>query len=667
AGAKRDLPPDLGQLEGAASPAPGFPVQFDSGSYAYDAATTLADLEGDGNVEIIVGGRALNADGSLACQGKVYVYRNNGSLAWQATVRAGVNSSAAAADLNGDGVKDVVVGMGAWHDDSVKYEDRTNECGTSTPNVPTAPGNGGVIALNGTNGSALWTFDTQDWGEWGAGPNGEMANGVRDGVFSSPAVGDVNGDGQPEVVFGSWDNCIYLLDKNGNPLWGRVPFDYYNPSTGQDFCGGHGFFNHDTVWSSPALADLTGDGKLEIVVGGDISCDDPTDPSKCNRYQVPSGGLLWVIRHDGVPLARKWFDQAIFSSPAVADLDNDDNPEIVVGTGQAFQYKGYYVTATNLDLGQADVAQALPTKWQATVVGRTFSSPAIGDLDGNGILDVVTIIKYGEFGLPVGPEDWNGSYVYALRGNDGSELWRTHATIDDGRSFPINASPVLADITGDDRPEVFFPHAWAVDVLNSGGTYYARYGGNGSFAASVAVGDLDGNNALELVAPGRWNENDHANRLRGALYVWTGYTAGPTPWPMFHKNAQHTGSSDPPPKLRVSPTRFNFLLEPTDDPDHTASVYLSNQGGGGPIAWTASSNKTWLTVDPGSGQTNSTLTLNIQAPQTVTGTLRTGWSIAQVSIQATNAGVENPDQVVTVYLHVGTVYRVFLPAVLKNR
>lgn len=520
--------------------APGFPVLL-SGSYVYEAATTLSDINGDGSLEIILGGRTLNPDGTLGCSGRVYVYRANGTLMWETTVRADVSASAATEDLNGDGYKDIIVGMGAFHVDG---ENADNECGK---NNPSAPGNGGVVALDGRTGAVLWTFNTQDWGEWG------RPNGVLDGVYSSPAIGDVNGDGYPEIVFGSWDNCIYLLDRQGNPLWGEVPMD-----TPLDFCGRRGFWAHDTVYSSPALADLTGDGKLEIIIGSDVSCDDPQDPNRCNRYMMPNGGFVWVIRYDGVPLARRWFDQAMYSSPAIGDLNNDGKLDIVIGSGNSFPGTGYYITSMRLDLTKS-VTESLVTNWQTFVVGVTVSSPALGDINGDGKLEVITITKYGDWGTPVGPNVNNGSYVYAFRGDTGATLWSTHACNNDGigRSFPINASPILANVTGDSRPEIIFPHAWEVAVLNPDGTYYTKVNtangcttnsgsvllaGSGSFSASVAAGDLNQDGITEIVAPGRWNEA--LGSKRGILYVWTVSTASTAsilPWNMFRRDARHTG------------------------------------------------------------------------------------------------------------------------------
>jgi hypothetical protein len=639
-----------------------------SGSYVYEAATTLADIEGDGKKEIIVGGRSLNPDGSLGCAGIVYVYRANGDLMWQKTVRADVNSSAAVADLNGDGYKDIVVGMGAWNADG---ENADNECGK---NNPSAPGNGGVVALDGRNGDVLWVFDTQDWGEWGTGPNG-----VLDGVYSSPAVGDVNGDGKVEVVFGAWDDCIYLLDNEGNPLWGEVPID-----TPLDFCGRHGFFNHDTVWSSPALADLTGDGNLEIVVGGDISCDDPNDPNRCNLYGEPNGGFVWVIRYDGTPLARKWFDQAIYSSPAIADLDNNGVLDIAVGTGQAFPGKGYYVTSMHLDLSRP-LTEALVTNWQTPVAGRTFSSPALGDLNGDGVLDVVMIVKAGDFGAPPGPGASNGSYVYAMRGDNGAVLWQTHTCNNDsvGRSFPVSASPVLADITGDGLPEVIFPHAWEIAVLNPDGSYYtqvnrsngctdtsgsALYAGNGSFSASVAVGDLTQDGSAEIVAPGWWDEGSGSKQ--GVLYVWTGHPTLGNAWPMFHHDARHTGEYDyspKPPGISVDPPALNLWCQCDQVADVQANLTIRNTGDEG-FTWSLEV-PSYITAYPSSGVVITQTQVLLSVPTFPSGDVSSSgtYNLGTIDIFATTMTgdpVEGSPLSIPITLRVGQPNRVFLPLLL---
>ena len=68
-------------------------------------------------------------------------------------------------------------------------------------------------------------------------------------VYSSPALGDLDGDGHLEVVVGSDDGKVYAWHHDGTPVAG------WPQTTG------------DVVDSSPALGDLDGDGHLEVVVG----------------------------------------------------------------------------------------------------------------------------------------------------------------------------------------------------------------------------------------------------------------------------------------------------------------------------------------------------------------------------------------------------------------
>jgi len=508
---------------------PGFPALL-SGSWIYDSSPTLADLAGDGKLEIIIGGRDLNGS-NPGCGGWVYAYRPDGSLYWQTHVRAPVNAAATVADLYGDGRKEVIVGLGGWVE---------GQCW-----------NGGLIALDGRTGAEIWHFDTQDW-------LNHAPDGMRDGVYSTPVVADLDGSGHPVIVFGAWDQCIYMLDNNGQPLWGNLP-----GILPQTYCGGHGYYVEDTIWSSAAVADLKGDGNMEIVIGADIS------PG--NVYGDPGGGYIFVFDRSGNVLARTWVDQAVYSSPAIADLDKDGRNEIVVGTGTYWSGTGYNVKVFNFDASQPDVRNRLVTKWTLPTRGRVFASPALGDINLDGYKDIVVTSMIGDWGNA-------GSEVHAWSGRDGSQLFRTPACDEFGNSFAVRSSPIIADIAGDNHPEILFSHAWEVTVLNWDGTYYTDYtafgAANNSMCArgippttnltywtnysvfgSPAVGDLDGNGQVEVVVGGAQDTN---NPNRGRLYAWTGHKNGSRPWPMFHHDAAHTGRFDTVPPMNPS----GFLSNP---------------------------------------------------------------------------------------------------------
>jgi outer membrane protein assembly factor BamB len=173
------------------------------------------------------------------------------------------------------------------------------------------------------------------------------------------AIADVDGDGQTEVVIGSFDGKVYCLrGSEGFQKWA--------------------FTSGAPAYSSPAVADCDGDGQAEIVVGSNdykVYCLRGTDGAQ--KWAFATGGAVW-------------------SSPAVADCDGDGRMEVVVGSRN--DYKVYCLRGS-------DGTQ----KWAFTTGGFVYSSPAIADVDGDGQVEIV-----------IGSYDGK---VYCLRGSDGTQKW----------------------------------------------------------------------------------------------------------------------------------------------------------------------------------------------------------------------------------------------------
>lgn len=494
----------------------GFPVSLNSAKVQY-GSPTLADLTGDGMLEIVVG----------TSNGIVWAIQANGRVLWRynmsdalnaaasrvpdtrtATAPTPIRSTPAVADLNGDGSPEVVVAAG---------------------DLLTHPSHGGVVVLN-AQGALMpgWPQLPRD----SRFPPDHV--GYLDGVASSPAVGDIDGDGSPEIVYGSFDQYVYAHNLDGSP----VP--------------GWPFWALDTVWSSPALADIDGNGVLDVVIGVDAHF------FRGDTRQSDDGGYVYALRGDGTEIwPQPWYqDEIVASSPAVADIDSDNLPEIVFASGNLYgndsNQIGRYVTALNHDGTQL---------WKTTTPVRMSSSPALGDIDGEGRLEVV-------LGGPDGK-------VYAFDGGSGNLQWASTLVTRFGTTNRL-LSPVLGDYDGDGLQDVFINIDSEVGVLRGTDgvqitstehnppdklSFYAGF----SLPNTPVLGDLNGDGTLELVAAGGSRPDQGA---QAAINVWSlpGSTANPG-WPQFSLNSANTGSlmqvPVPPPPADLSPEAYLPLVHKT--------------------------------------------------------------------------------------------------------
>ncbi len=244
---------------------------------------------------------------------------------------------------------------------------------------------------------------------------------------SSPALGDIDGDGQPEIVCGNDDHCLYAFRLNGSTVLG-FPFE-----TGGD------------VYSTAALCDLNGDGKLEIVFGSDDGC-------------------VYVLDFSGksLPGWPKKTGHFVSASPCVADIDGDGRLEIVIGSWDQ-----------NLYVWRMD-GTLLPG-WPIDLGATIWSSATAADLDGDGQMEIVVAADQlyvlrcdGSMqpGFPVRTGSWMHSSPCVADGDGIPEIavgaekfyvFRSNGELAPG--FPADlgghiwASPLCADVDGDGDPE----------------------------------------------------------------------------------------------------------------------------------------------------------------------------------------------------------------------
>src|SRR5262249_25312715 len=226
-----------------------------------------------------------------------------------------------AGDLDGDGVPEIVV--------------------TSISQMVTA---------FKANGSVLWRYSNDDT------------------VFGGVTIADINADGSPDVILG-----------------GDSTQSQYYSAGGRIVClsaSGRREWIHNTdqvIWSSPAVADLTGTGKLDVIVG--------------TRYYYPNvGNKVYALDSQGNPLAGWPYitdpnpanNGQVYASPAIADLNGDGFLDIVVadGEGRVHAISGKPGDTTNGVQRALWVTQAFPNE-------RVYSSPVLADINGDGKADVI--------------------------------------------------------------------------------------------------------------------------------------------------------------------------------------------------------------------------------------------------------------------------------------
>ncbi len=480
-------------MAGAQSNAPGFPVTL-SGSGVSQSSIVIGDVDGDGQADdIVVGGR----------DGKVHAYRGDGSLIFvYDTGTTGIDSRAAIGDIDADGFPEVVVTAGSNID----------------------PGPGRLVVLSHT-GAFQCEFIPLDV--------------IPNGIITSAALADLdrNDGGRLEIVFGAWDQYVRALNDDCTPLW-------------QDFV-------LDTVYSSPAIGDLDGDGDLDVVTGTDSHLVPPltTDGGLIIAYDGATGTRL-----PGFPIQ---LTEVINSSPALGDLDHDGRLDIVVGTGNCWgsgnvgcgnpQHPGAgeYINAFDRS------GVALPG-WPVAIPGRIADgSPALADLDDDGFLEVVINGFVRGTGPPAEGRVWVLQHTGGIAAGY-PKIPLTPSGCGTGSvSYGTPASPILVDIDADDDLDIVLPSNGDLVVWDAAsGAQLTRTsfssGGSGcqtlpngslvfatawSVGGSAAVGDIDNDGLLELVVGGY---QSFPNVSPGMLYAWNLPTsaAAPAPWPMFKRDAR---------------------------------------------------------------------------------------------------------------------------------
>jgi hypothetical protein len=347
-------------------------------------------------------------------------------------------------DLEKDGTPDVVVvtsdnydaggigylraldgktGLEKWGANADVYVAANRVQPRSTPAAADIDGDGFVEIVTAKSGGGLIAFEHDGKFKWVT----TQANGTTPWTTSvassTVAIADMDADGNAEIVVGAviFDKTGKLLSDNGaisgaNMNYGPVSVIADLDGMGaQELVTGSRAFRADGTlyWNNnqsdgyPAIADLDLDGTPEVVV---ISSDTV-------RVQSPTtGAVLASINMAGTGAG---------GPPTIANFDADPAPEIAAANGSAYSVYTYSNNPPTLTL-----KWQVPTQDQSS--NRTGSS--LFDFQGDGVAEVV----YND-----------ECYMRVYNGVDGSELYK-----EPNSSATIHEYPVIVDVDGDNNTEI---------------------------------------------------------------------------------------------------------------------------------------------------------------------------------------------------------------------
>lgn len=393
---------------------------------------------------------------------------------------------------------------------------------------------------------------------------GVVDSDVRQTMMMPPAIGDIDNDGNLELVVGSWDGWVTVYEHDGTLKEGwpqSVDFSLFLPD--KDHVIEPGFFasmvladldgepgleiigaamdQHVYVWHhdgqemapypvkvssdpeqgariicSPAVGDIDGDGLMEIAVGTSEIFGAGGNANEARAYVLESetGAIadgwpqsLYGLTVDVLPIVGR----GIVTNPILVDLDYDGTLEISFDTistqGWIFDHDGaIHRKMNNKEFGEGSDSADTP----AYIL---MNNGAIGHVDREGGIDFVKGTAGFDFALAFAGGGERGYFDHQLSGWDldtGKMMEGFPRVHDDWQFFN---TPTIVDINNDNDPEVivgsagYLVHAWNYKGEEPEG--WPKQTG-GWIMAAVAVGDHDGDGLFDAAVTTR----------DGWLYMW---------------------------------------------------------------------------------------------------------------------------------------------------
>jgi len=495
------------------------------------AAAVIGDFNRDGNLDVI------------NCAGTVLLGNGNGTFTTGTTLS---NVPSFVADFNGDGIPDVLAftqsgnlfvylgkGDGTFQTPVETYTGvPLYSPGLAVADLVTGNNDADVVVPNPTGGVLVFL-------------------GKGDGTFAAPVnyaspyagqlfVGDFTGDGKADVL-ANGGGGVFVLPGNGDGTfqaakittysggWGVVTvgdltgnqkldlvlesssvYTYVAPISVM-FGNGDGTFQQPsnqftpTVSSSPTLADVNGDGKLDLLVQGFPflqvylgNGDGTFTPGPAYSYNSVSlqGGVIFVgdFNNDGKPditAAQSILfgngDGTLQASPAVLLPNGDQITSAVIGDFNGDGRSDLSATSLSgsLYIYLANATGTLSLAYTYAVPGGFLET---GDFNGDGKLDLITTV--------------NSEWAVLLGNGDGS-----FGSPVESNACPPSALtvPAIGDLNGDHKSDLALPSGQSLSIClgNGDGTFASPVNYfYGTGPSSVVLGDFTNNGILDAVVAG---------------------------------------------------------------------------------------------------------------------------------------------------------------------
>jgi len=442
------VPPKVYVFKPDGSPKSGFPVDVGSKGVAGGNLNIplVVDMDNDGKFEMI----AYNYNSNYTEKSELFIIRYDGSLFHGGPILLPVDyhPTLLAADLDNDGNKEIVIK------------------GNSALNR--------YLTIVNASGAILsqWKLNNVSWGA---------------SIDSSPAIGNFDNDPEMEIVaagpaegaggvyengsFTGWNNTgvVNVFKLDGTPLTGWPVYTDGIP------------------FSSPAVGDIDQDGSPDIIIGS-LYASSAFDIRYGGVYAFKKNGSIMP----GFPFLK---GESFWSSPSLADFNRDGYLEIATSR---LGFDSYILDHK---------ANVLPG-WPRQTVWNDYYSTIAGDMNGDGIPEIITTAGNG---IP----PYSGG-VYA---------WNVNGTLLDG-----------------------FPKVTESDAQ-----------------APAALDDIDNDGRVDLLASSDFDNDAQTGRskMRGTIYAWDTngiYNADKMPWPTFHHDNGRTGLYDISDIIPVNRSAISFEI-----------------------------------------------------------------------------------------------------------